>query len=239
MENSTVINLRKDQKVTLKKESGEYLETIHTGLRWAKIPITTEKISKGKTERVYTGNWIQRLLKIGKYEDKVVASMPITTVKEFKDVDLDSSILVYDDEKQLYDVIYYGNKDSRNPGAIHHHGDDLVGGLKESDNETIDINFKKLNKKVKYLIVILNSFTHEKFDELPFAQMKIYDNKKLFAEFTVSKEPKFVGKEALILGVFTRMGGDYWDFKAIGEATGERSIGAISKGSVSEILKNL
>lgn len=255
-----VISLKKDRVITLSKSGksdGEKLQYVFTGLRWGKIKqggeIVGRKVEK-KVITTYTGNLFQRLFKFGPREvreEEVVVKNGYRTPVTFKDVDLDSSVLVYDEKKKLIDKIYYGHLVS-DDNAIRHYGDDVHGGGSEDvDNEIIRIEFDKISSKGKYLVVILNSYRHDKFDEIPFAQMKIYSSDmrdfnndkintlKTFAEYRINNNPEFIGKEALVLGVFYRTSGDMWDFKAVGVSTREKSIAEMASGSALDAVKSL
>ena len=220
-----VINLSKGKTICLTKtsvETGEALKTVKCGLSWGQIKITKEVTSNP--------GFIGRLFgKEPRVERKVI---------DVKEVDLDASILVYDSGKKLIDTVYFGNKISKDR-SMKTLGDDTTGVNHQgegSDNETLIINLPKVSEGTKYLVIILNSYRHDKFDALPYARMRIYDENKEFANYEVTNNPEFAGKEALVLGVFTRVSGNLWNFKASGIATGERSIYEIAKGSALQAI---
>ena len=247
-----VINLRKQRTISLTKKGSngneENLEFVRVGLKWGRIQVggKTEKEVK-ETQIIYTGNALQKFLKIGPRETKEITKKVSTGFGEprFKDVDLDASILVYDENKKNVDTLYYGHL-TAGDSSLWHSSDDRGGSddaeAEKNDNEVMTIDFKKLPANYKYLVVILNSYTHQKFDELPYATMNIYESqksgiqKKLFAEYKLDNNPEFNGKEALVLGGFYKDGG-VWKFKASGISTTERSISEISKGSALEFTK--
>lgn len=255
-----VISLKKDRVITLSKSGttgGEKILFAYTGLRWGKVRIGGNMIGRETitvTEKKYTGNFLQRLFKFGPYTEitkEVVIRNGYTEPVTYKDVDLDSSILMYDENKKLVDRVYFGKRNS-DDRSIYHYGDDTVGGTKgDSDNEMIRIEFSKVSAKTKYLVMILNSYSHDKFDDLPFAQMRIYSSDqadagskmnaiKTFAEYKIDNNPEFIGKEALVLGVFYRSGrASEWDFKAVGTSTSERTIAQMEKGSALDAVKAL
>lgn len=252
-----VISLKKGKTISLKKEmsNGKEYKYAFVGLKWGKImiPGTSKKVGERKETVVeYTGNFFQRLLKIGpkKMVEKVVDEGYLyRTMARVKDVDLDSSILIYDENKKLVDIVYYHNKKDGS-GKIVHFGDDRAGGskAKDADNEIISLKLSDLPSNYKYLVVILNSYTHEKFDELPYIKMRIYSSEvsspyvsqETLAEFNLDSSVEvFKGKEALVLGTFIRRGASEWDFKAISNFTTERSISEMSKGSGLDAIKNL
>lgn len=253
--NNRVISLKKGKSISLKKDTGDNFKYVFTGLKWGKVIKGGDIRRISNKERVtkYTGNFLQRLLKIGPKE--IIEREIPESVRSYrsaiveKDVDLDSSILIYDSNKNLIDkVCYFRLKDSS--GKIVHYGDDRQGGKngKDADNEIIGIELQGLPASYKYMVVILNSYSHEKFDELPYISMRIYssyvsspyvENEKL-AEFTLEKNLEdFKGKEGLVLGAFVRVSGDNWDFKTIGKFTSEKSIEEMGRGSVLKAIQGL
>lgn len=254
MAEERVINLRKERTISLTKgavENGESIKYAFTGLKWGKILVGGGKPEiVTKTRRKRTGNWFKRLLGLGEvieetYQEVVYPNKSFGTT--YKNVDLDSSILVYDKNKNLIDKLYFGRKSL--PGLTHF-GDDLVGTEGKEvdvDNETIRINFSELPKEYNYLVVILNSYSHDKFDNLPYMQMRIYESSsekqsskasRIFAEYRLDNSADFRDKEALCLGAFFRCGNG-WKFSADGTMTGEKSISDMSKGSAKKFVKTL
>lgn len=221
-----VINLSKGKTICLTKtaqEGGEVLKTVKVGLKWGQIEVKEERFVKG-----YKPGWFGKLL--GRTETPDHTETVTTCHKE---VDLDASICVYDSQKCLIDTVYFGHQKSKD-GSMWTLGDDTTGLNKRgegSDNETLIINLHQVDSRTKYLVVILNSYRHDKFDALPYARMRIYDVNKEFANYQIDNNPEFVGKEALVLGVFERVGGDRWNFRASGISTGERSVSEIANGS--------
>ena len=157
--------------------------------------------------------------------------------KRTEDVDLDASLLIYGSSKTLIDTVYYGHKISRD-GAIKHSGDDRCGGEVDGDNETISIDFSKVASQAQYIVAILNSYTHQKFDEIPYMKLRIYNKNETLCSYDVENNSSFKGQEAIVLGVFYKEDGT-WQFKADGTLTQERSIDTISNGSAKRLIQNL
>ena len=258
MEEQRVISLKKDRVITLSKtkrtsngdEVSDNIKFVFTGLRWGKIKKGgLTKITRQVKETVYTGNWFQRFFKFGPKEERVAFEEydDLRSV-EFKDVDLDSSLVCYGKDYKIRDIIYYGRKEN---SYCKHYGDDVHGGgSRDVDNEIIRIELDKVIPEVEAIAVILNSYSHDKFDDIPFVQMRIYgsdmrdfqgnkiNNLKTFAEYKIDNNPEFKGKEALVLGVFYRNESG-WDFKAIGDSTKERDIQSMAKGSALKAVKSI
>ena len=71
--------------------------------------------------------------------------------------DIDASIMMFNNEKLLYDNVYFGNKTSKD-GAIKHSGDNLTG-VGSGDDETISINLEKVDSSVETLWATITIFT--------------------------------------------------------------------------------
>lgn len=160
-------------------------------------------------------------------------------------VDLDSSILMYDKDKNLIDVVYFGHLTSKD-GSVRHSGDDREGdkgGDDGLDNEVISVNLKGLNPKVEYMVSVLNNYTHQKFSEIPNIELRIYSNSsgrkndvdEVLCSYKLDNNSEYSGSEAIILGHFYRHNG-LWKFSADGVGTKERSIEEISKNSALKVL---
>ena len=69
-------------------------------------------------------------------------------------VDLDASCAIYDDNKRLLEIVYFGNLRSKD-SAVMHSGDDLtgdMGGDDGLDNEVITLNFPMLNPSASHVL---------------------------------------------------------------------------------------
>ena len=226
-----VINLSKGKTICLTKtaqETGEVLKTVKVGLKWGQIEVKREKFIKGSKPGFF-GKMFGRTETPDRTE---------TVVVDKKEVDLDASICIYDSHKNLIDTVYFGHKVSKD-GSMKTLGDDTTGLNKQgegSDNETLIINLHQVDPETKYLVVILNSYRHDKFDALPYARMRIYDVNKEFANYQIDNNPEFAGKEALVLGVFERIDDSRWNFRASGISTGERSVSEIANGSAKKAI---
>lgn len=145
-------------------------------------------------------------------------------------VDLDASCALYDDSKQLLDVIYFGNLNSKD-GSIKHSGDDLTGDLGGDDgldNEIITVNFSKLDPSVSQIAFVLNSFRGHDFGTIPFASIRIYEGthskvNEIFATFDIANGSNFSGHVSMVMGIFYKKMGE-WKFNAIGEPTKDKKL---------------
>ena len=145
-------------------------------------------------------------------------------------VDLDASCAVYNANKQLIEVVYFGNLGSKD-GAVKHSGDDRTGdtgGDDGLDNEVITLDFSRLNPGAEYVAFVLNSFQGQDFASIPFASIRIYEGtptrvNEVFATYDIANGSGFAGHVSMVLGVFYKKNGE-WKFNAIGEPTKDRKL---------------
>ena len=182
--------------------------------------ISLEKSNGSKLQNVCVGiNW-------GAIEKKGLFGFGKT--KEA--VDLDASCALYNESKQLTEVVYFGNLRSKD-GSIRHSGDDLtgdMGGDDGLDNEVITLDFSKLDPKVDHVAFVLNSFRGHDFGTIPFASIRIYEGtpkrvNEVFAKYDIAHDSGFAGHVSMVMGVFYKKNGE-WKFNAIGEPTKDRKL---------------
>jgi tellurium resistance protein TerZ len=145
-------------------------------------------------------------------------------------VDLDGSCALYNENKQLLEVVYFGNLKSKN-GSVKHSGDDLtgdMGGDDGLDNEVITLDFSQLDANVTYVAFVLNSFRGHDFGSIPFASIRIYEGttkrvNEVFAKYDIAHGSNFAGHVSMVMGVFYKKNGE-WKFNAIGEPTKDRKL---------------
>lgn len=213
------VNLTKGQTVNLTKDGTENtskLTKVFFGAKWGQI---VHQSKGGFLGRLFGGS---------------------TT----ESVDLDASLLIYNENGSLIDTVYFGHNRS-NDGAIFHSGDDLdgtAGSEQENDNETISIDLTKVTSKAKFIVAILNSYRHHKFDQIPYMKLRIYTGRagnpdEVLCAYNLENDSSFNGKEAVVLGYFYRCEGG-WKFRADGTTSTETSISAIAKGSAKRAIQN-
>ncbi|WP_293307860.1 TerD family protein [Pedobacter sp. UBA5917] len=145
-------------------------------------------------------------------------------------VDLDGSCALYNENKQLLEVVYFGNLKSKN-GSVKHSGDDLtgdMGGDDGLDNEVITLDFGQLDANVAYVAFVLNSFRGHDFGTIPFASIRIYEGttkrvNEVFAKYDIANGSNFAGHVSMVMGVFYKKNSE-WKFNAIGEPTKDRKL---------------
>lgn len=190
--------------------------------------ISLEKSNGSKLQHVCVGiNW-------GAIEKKGLFG------KKKEAVDLDGSCALYNDNKQVVDVVYFRNLRSKDR-AIAHSGDDLTGDLNGDDgmdNEVITVDFAQLDPSVTSVAFFLNSFQGQDFALIPFASIRIYEGtpskvNEVFATYNIAGDTGFAGHVSMVMGVFYKKNGE-WKFNAIGEPTKDRDL----QQTVDTIMRN-
>lgn len=155
-------------------------------------------------------------------------------------VDLDASVAVFDDQKNIISLVYFG--DLVAPG-IRHSGDDLTGDMDGDDgldNEVIQIKLSDLPPSSDQIVVVLNSFAGHDFKSIPFASIRLYEGTPSrvdseFARYDLANDTSFHGSLGMILGKFYRKNGE-WKFTAIGVATPDQRLENLLQRVVTEYL---
>lgn len=222
------VNLSKGQTVNLTKDGTSHtegLDRVFFGAKWGSI-IHGRKVKKG-----------------GFFQKLFGTAQEIFESTNVESVDLDASLLLYDKSKRLVDSVYFGHKTSKD-FAIHHSGDDLHGtggDERDQDNETISMILSRISSNVQYIVAILNSYRHHKFDEIPYMKLRIYTGSagnpdEVLCAYNLENDSSFKGKEAVVLGYFYR-DGNGWKFRADGTTSNEPSISAMAQGSALRVIQ--
>ena len=144
-------------------------------------------------------------------------------------VDLDGSCALFDNNKNLIDVVYYGNLKTKDK-TILHSGDDLDGDFEadDIDNEIIQVDLKNLPANVEQIVFVLNSYKGQDFATVPYARIRIFEGNfekvdEVFATYDIANDAKFRGYVSMVMGkVYKR--NDEWNFSAIGEPTLDKKL---------------
>ena len=145
-------------------------------------------------------------------------------------VDLDASVGLFNDQKALTDVVYFGQLKSKD-GSITHSGDDTTGDMDGDDgldNEIVSIELSRIPAQVTSVAVVLNSYKGQDFATIPFASIRLYEGTpsrvdNIIANYNIAHEPKFNGAVSMVLGVLYRHNAD-WKFRAVGEPTTDKKL---------------
>ena len=166
--------------------------------------------------------------------------------KNVKDVDLDLSCILVDDQNKLCDHLYsplyrlealqqFGLSKGKllsNDGALKHTGDDLAGdkgGDDGLDNEIITVDLSKINAKVTQIFFFLNNAGAEDFSQIPYAKIRMYEGTPTkviseFATYNVSADRQYIKKRSIIMGKLYKRDNE-WRFSAIGDPTEDTFLG--------------
>ena len=113
--------------------------------------------------------------------------------------DLDASIVTFDRNINLLEIIYHKNLQSAD-GTIIHYGDNRTG-LGEGDDELLSVNLVSINPNVNAMAVIVNSFKGNSMVGLRSAFIRLYDQTKLIGCHVLGQGAETTG---LLLGLFRR-----------------------------------
>jgi tellurium resistance protein TerZ len=220
------INLTKGQKIDLRKESGEKLNTFCVGVNWGAI----ETVKKG-----FFGS------------KKVVEDVDLDLSCIITDAN--GSMMDY-----IYSPDYNGYLQKNNlplgkliskDAALRHSGDDRkgdFGGDDGLDNEVISVDLTKIDAEAQKIFFFINIYlnpgqSHD-FSKVPYAKIRMYEGtstqvNKVHASYDVATDASFVNKRALIMGKLYKRNDD-WKFDAIGDATDD----AMFLQTIQTILRN-
>lgn len=135
-------------------------------------------------------------------------------------IDLDASCILFDENKQVLDVVYFGQLRSKD-GSIQHSGDNLTGEG-EGDDEQIRVNLANLPVQVKSLVFTVSSFRGQTFEKVENAFCRLVDqsSNQEIAKYKLSSQGNHT---ALIIAKIYRHNGE-WKMHAIGESTQGRTF---------------
>ncbi|WP_019458113.1 TerD family protein [Acinetobacter sp. GG2] len=128
-------------------------------------------------------------------------------------IDLDASVILFDENKKMLDVVYFGQLQSKD-GSIRHSGDNLTGAG-SGDDEVIRVNLNQIPVQVKSLVFTVNSFRGQTFEKVENAFCRLVDqsNNHEIASYKLSSQGAHTG---LIIAKIYRHN-DAWKMHAIGE----------------------
>lgn len=190
------VNLQKGQKISLDKEAGVTLSRIAMGLGWDTAQAAQPAKSGGFLSGLFGGG------------------------SSAKAIDLDASCLMFDDQRQLVDQIWFGQLQSKD-GSVSHSGDNRTGAG-EGDDEVIQVDLSRIPNHVQALVFTVNSFTGQNFQQVANAYCRIVNlsNNGEVARFNLSSQGSH---NAMIMAKLYRHNGE-WKMHAIGEIASGRTF---------------
>ncbi len=125
--------------------------------------------------------------------------------------DLDASIVTFDRNINLLEIIYHKNLQSAD-GTIIHYGDNRTG-LGEGDDELLSVNLVSINPNVNAMAVIVNSFKGNSMVGLRSAFIRLFDQSKLIGCHVLGQGTETTG---LLLGLFRKdFANNVWLFQVM------------------------
>ncbi len=184
------ISLVKGQKISLEKGDGTSLTKIFLGAGW-----DVAKSSGGGLFGMF-----------GKKSDD--------------SIDLDASAIVFDDNNQPLDAIWFGQLASRD-GSIWHSGDNRTGAG-DGDDEVIHVDLTKIPSQVKAIVFTISSFRGQTFENVENAFCRLVDSttNTEIAKYNLSAKGNYT---ALIVAKVYRHNGA-WKMSASGETSQGKTI---------------
>lgn len=136
------------------------------------------------------------------------------------EIDLDASCILFDENKQVVDVVYFGQLQSKD-GSIQHSGDNRTGAG-EGDDETIRIDLNRIPAQVKTIVLTVSSFRGQTFEKVENAFCRLVDqsSNQEVAKYTLTSKG---GHTALIIAKIYRHNGA-WKMHAIGDSMQGRTF---------------
>ncbi len=129
------------------------------------------------------------------------------------DIDLDTSCLLFDEQGQMVDIVWFRQLQSKD-GSIKHSGDNRTGAG-EGDDEQIVVDLTRIPANVKSLVFTVNSFTGQSFAQVENAYCRIVNagNNQEVARYNLSCQGEH---SAQIMAKVYKHNGE-WKMHAIGE----------------------
>lgn len=187
------VSLQKGQKISLDKEAGGTLTRVKMGLGW---DVASSQKSGGFLGGLFGGS--------GGNDS----------------IDLDASCIMFDNNKQPMDAIWFGQLTSKD-GSIQHTGDNRTGAG-DGDDEVINVDLSRIPANVQSFVFTVNSFAGQTFERVSNAFCRIINanNNSEVARYNLSAQGSHT---ALILAKVYRHNGE-WKMHAIGETASGRTF---------------
>ncbi len=135
-------------------------------------------------------------------------------------IDLDASVIVTDASKNIIDEVWFRQLSSRD-GSIKHSGDNLTGDG-DGDDEIIRVDLTRLSKDAAHIVVTVNSFRGQTFNEVDNAVCRLVDQNtgKEICRYELREKGSNTG---FVMAAISREGNG-WAVKALGEPTNGRTV---------------
>ena len=107
------------------------------------------------------------------WENKVKTGLVNRVQNNRHDCDLDLSCVMYDQENEKLDTVWYAQLQSE-CGGVRHKGDETAG-VERGDDETITLNLNQINPETKTMFFVISSFTGNQFAHVENCYWRLYD----------------------------------------------------------------
>ncbi|MGN0765968.1 MAG: TerD family protein [Christensenellales bacterium] len=189
-------------------------------------PTGAKGYKEGDTIRLSQGQEVKISYQDKRPLSKIIVGIGWDPSRTSENMDVDSSVFVLgnnDSEK-----IYFGNLEHPT-GCVKHHGDNLTGEDKGSndDDENITVYLNKVPTNRDKLVFAINIYKckerRQNLGSVRNMYIRLYDpdSKKVMIEYKVDGNMK--GYTALIIGMAYRSGAG-WNFKALGRGSNAAGI---------------
>lgn len=135
--------------------------------------------------------------------------------RQAQEIDLDASAILYDRNRQVLDIVYYGQLASKD-GSIKHTGDNLTGEG-EGDDETLLVDLPAVNAAVQSIVFVITSYSRQTFDQIRNAFCRVVDDSvpgaPEVARYDLTEQGPYT---AMVMASLSRVG-DGWEFTAVGK----------------------
>ena len=147
------------------------------------------------------------------------------------DIDLDASVIVFDEGKNKIDLVWFQQLKSSD-GSIQHSGDNLTGEG-DGDDEMIYVDLNALNPKAKYLVFTVNSFRGQSFNEVDnaFARLVDQSNNSEVCRYTLTEKGQHTG---VVMASMEKTAAG-WQLTAHGTPTNGRTAEDLTGAALSAI----
>lgn len=130
-----------------------------------------------------------------------------------KEIDLDASCFMFDDKKELCDLVFFNHLRSE-CGTVQHSGDNRTGDG-DGDDEQIAVALNRVSANIKSLVFTVSNYTGQDFSEVENAYCRLIngDTGQEIARYDLSAQGNHT---AQIMAKLYRHNGE-WKLHAIGE----------------------
>lgn len=148
-------------------------------------------------------------------------------------IDLDASCVMLDSAGNVIDTVWFRQLRSKD-GSVQHSGDNLTGEG-DGDDENIKADLSRLPASVEYLVLTVNSFRGQSFNEVDNAFCRVVDQQgKELARYKLTEQGNHT---AVVIASLRRSGGE-WNFTAHGLASRGKTIEEMLADITSAVVRS-